>query len=203
MSWNYPLTRYVYRPISVPVAGLVARTGITPTQVSILSGAFALGGGAAFGARAYVLGVVLTLIGSITDCVDGDLARLTGRSSRAGAFLDSVLDRWTDAALVIGLGVSDLDRFAVAAMLALTGGFVTSYTRARAQSLGVDCPEGLATRDVRMLILMVAALTGLILPGLLSVAVLGAITSVHRMISALRALTLRDRARAATDIPDE
>ena len=188
LELNYPLTRYIYRPISRPLASLLARTFVTPIQLTWVSAVFAVGGGVAFGFGLYILGVGLTLVAQIADCADGDLARLTERSSRSGAFLDSVLDRWTDAALIVGLGFSDLDRYGMAAALALIGSFLTSYTRARAQSLGADCPEGIATRDVRMLILMLAALTTFILPGLWTIAVLGFLTSIQRMVLAMREL---------------
>jgi phosphatidylglycerophosphate synthase len=186
MDWNYPLTRYVYRPISVPIAGLLARTPVGPMEVSVGSALLSLAGSAAFARSAYVLGVVLTFAGSITDCVDGDLARLTGKMSRRGALLDSILDRWTDAALIIGLALSDLDRYGAAALLALTGSFLTSYARARAHSLGIDCPDGIGTRDVRMLILMAAALFDAITLGFVVVAVLGAMTSIQRTAQAFR-----------------
>jgi archaetidylinositol phosphate synthase len=193
MDLNYPLTRYVYRPLSRPLASFLARTAVTPAELTWASTALACAGGVCFAFRAYLLGVALVLIGQIADCADGDLARLTHRTSRTGAYLDSVLDRWTDAALIIGLGFSDLDRYGTVAAFALIGAFLTSYTRARAQSLGADCPEGLATRDVRMLIVMVAALSGQVLIGLWTVAILGFITSVHRMILAMRALGRFDR----------
>jgi phosphatidylglycerophosphate synthase len=188
MDLNYPLTRHVYRPLSRPVAARLARTAVTPIQVSWLSAAFAGAGGVAFAQRGFVLGVLLVLIGQVADCVDGDLARITGRTSRSGAYLDSVLDRWTDAALIIGLGFSNLDRYGGAAAFALTGAFLTSYSRARAQALGTDCPEGLATRDARLLILMVAPLVGQVLTGLWLVAGFGLLTSVHRMWWSMRAL---------------
>ena len=193
MDLNYPLTRYVYRPVSRPLAGLLAHTAVTPIQVSWLSAAFALAGGVAFARAAYTPGVLLVLIGQVTDCVDGDLARITGRTSRSGAYLDSVLDRWTDAALIIGLAFSDLERFAAPAAFALVGASLTSYTRARAQSLGTDCPDGIATRDARLLILMVAPLVGLISAGLWLVAALGLVTSVHRMWWSMRSLHSFDR----------
>jgi archaetidylinositol phosphate synthase len=185
---NYPLTRYVLRPVSVPVARAIARTPFTPAQVSWASAVFTGAAGVAFGFSEYVLGALLTLAGSITDCVDGDLARLTGRTSRAGALLDSVLDRWTDAALIIGLAFSDLDSYAPVAFFALAGAFLVSYTRARAQSLGTDCPEGIATREVRMVLLVVAALFGQPLAGLWLVAGLSGITAVHRLVASTRAL---------------
>jgi archaetidylinositol phosphate synthase len=194
MDLNYPLTRYVYRPLSRPVASFLSRTAVTPIQVSWLSALFALAGGFAFARSAYSLGVLLVLVGQVTDCVDGDLARITHRTSRSGAYLDSVLDRWTDAALIIGLGFSDLERFAAPAAFALVGASLTSYTRARAQSLGTDCPDGIATRDARLLILMVAPLFRAVAVGLWLVAALGLITSIHRMWWSMRSLHRFDHA---------
>jgi phosphatidylglycerophosphate synthase len=188
MDLNYPLTRYVYRPLSRPAAARLARTPVTPIQVSWLSALFAVAGGLAFARQAFVLGVVLVLVGQVTDCIDGDLARISGRTSRSGAYLDSVLDRWTDAALIVGLAFADLDAYGAAAAFALVGASLVSYVRARAQSLGTDCPDGIATRDARLLILMVAPLVDRIALGLWLVAVLGAITSIHRMWWSMNAL---------------
>ena len=210
LDLNYPLTRYAYRPLSRPLATVLARTFVTPIQLTWLSAVFAGAGGVAFGFELYFLGVGLTLVGQIADCADGDLARITERSSRTGAFLDSVLDRWTDAALVVGLGLSDPDRYGTAAAFALVGAFLVSYARARAQSLGADTPEGLATRDVRMLLLMVSALFDFILVGLWAVAVLGFITSIQRMVWAMRALDkfdaterVRERLRERPDVGED
>jgi archaetidylinositol phosphate synthase len=188
VDFNYPLTRYLYRPVSRPLAARLARTHVTPNQVTLLSALVTGAGGVAFFFQAYTLGVVLALVGQIADCADGDMARLQGRTSPAGAFLDSVLDRWTDAALILGLAFSDLELYGGPAALALAGSFLVSYTRARAQSVGVDCPDGVATRDARMLIIMASALLGWIGPGLLLLAGLGALTSVTRTVWAMRAL---------------
>ena len=188
MELRYPLTRYVYRPVSLPVAQVLARTPVTPTHVTYVSAGLSFGGGAAFAMRMYVLGAVLTLLGSITDCVDGDLARASGRTSPSGSYLDHVFDRWTDAALILGLMFSDLDTFATAGIFALLGTFMTSYTRTKAQAVGTDCEVGIAGRDARMLILVVAGLTGLIHVGLWTVAALGLITAVHRMAWTIRKL---------------
>ena len=193
MDLNYPLTRYVYRPISMRVASRLAPTPITPAQITWFSTLLTLAAGVAFAWRLYLAGAVLALLGSVTDCVDGDLARMSGRTSRSGALLDSVLDRWADAALVLGLGFSDLERFGPIAALALVASFSTSYTRARAQSLGTDCPEGVATRDARMLILVVAALFEYVFAGLALVAALGLITSIQRMVGAMRSLGRLER----------
>ena len=197
LDTRYLIARVAYRPVSTRVARRLLPLGVTPTQVTWGSTLLVLAGAAAFAVSAYVVGAVLILIGVIADCVDGDLARLAGRTSRTGAFLDSVLDRWTDAAIIMGLAASDRDTFALAAGGALTTSLLTSYTRARAQSLGVDCPDGLGGRDARILVLVVAALAGAVLAGLWIVAVLGAVTTVHRMVAAHVALRSLDRDREA------
>ncbi len=188
MELRYPLTRYVYRPVSIPVASVLAKTRVTPTHVTFVSAVFSFGGGAAFAMRAYVLGAVLTLLGSITDCVDGDLARASGSTSKSGSYLDHVLDRWTDAALIIGLTFSNLDDFAAVGFFALLGTFMTSYARTKAQAVGTDCEVGIASRDARMLILVIAGLSGFIFEGLVVVAVLGMATALYRMFWTIRKL---------------
>ncbi len=193
MDLRYPVTRYLYRPLSMRAANLLAPTFVTPIQMTWVSALLFVAGAIAFGMGSYILGALLTLIGEIVDCVDGDLARITGRTSRWGAFLDSVLDRWTDAALILGLAYSDMDALGVAAGFALTASFLTSYTRARAQSLGVDCPDGIGGRDARVLVLVIAALLNFVLIGLITIIVLGVITSIHRMIVAGREMERLER----------
>ena len=194
MNLRYPVSRYIYRPISQRAAVLLIRTPITPTQITWFSGSLTVGGGVAFGFGAYILGAILILLGVITDCIDGDLARMTHRTSRVGAFLDSVLDRWTDAALIAGLGLSDAERFGALASLALAAAMLVSYTRARAQSLGVDCPDGIGARDTRIFILVVAALFDRVEIGLWLVVATGMVTAVQRMVIAARRLGAADRA---------
>lgn len=185
---RYPVTRYVYRPISTRLAALLAITPISPLSVTWIAAGIALAGAGLLAAGLYIPGALLTFVSVIADCADGDLARATRRSSNVGAFLDSVLDRWTDAALILGLAYSDLDSYGAIAGLALTGSLLTSYTRARAQSLGVDCPDGIGARDSRILILVLAALIGIIWWGLLIVAITGFATSIQRGLIAARQL---------------
>ena len=177
---QYQVTRLLYRPLSTRLAGLLSSTSVSPTTVTWISAAAALAGAGLFAAGYYVVGAIVTFVAMIADCADGDLARATGRSSTVGAFLDSVLDRWTDAALIIGLMYSDLEAFGGVGVLALTASLLTSYTRARAQSLGVDCPEGIGGRDSRILILVIGALVGAVWWALALVAITGFLTSVQR-----------------------
>ena len=188
---NYPLTKYLYRPVSRSIATRLAPTRATPLQLTLVGAAVVLGGAVAWALDAYLLGVALVLVGQIIDCVDGDLARISGKTSAAGAFIDSVLDRWMDAALIIGLGWSRLDEAELAMACALTGALVTSYVRARAQSLGVDCPQGIGTRDTRLLVLMIAAAVTRPIEGLWIVAAMGLTTALHRTLWTMRAMRAR------------
>ena len=185
---QYQVTRLLYRPLSTRLAGLLSSTSVSPTTVTWISAAAALAGALLLAGGYYVAGALVTFAAVIADCADGDLARATGRSSKVGAFLDSVLDRWTDAALVIGLMYSDLEAFGGVGVLALTASLLTSYTRARAQSLGVDCPEGIGGRDSRILILVIGALVGAVWWALALVAVTGFLTAVQRAYLAAKRL---------------
>lgn len=188
MQGGYALTRFVYRRLSERIAARLLPTRITPTHVTFVSAALSFGGALAFGLRSFVLGGLLTLAGSLTDCVDGDLARAAGKQSKAGSYLDHVFDRWTDAALVIGLTFSDFEALAPVGVAALVGSFMTSYTRTKAQALGTDCTVGLGGRDARMLILVAAGVLRLPAVGLAVVAALGLFTAVHRMVWTIRRL---------------
>jgi phosphatidylglycerophosphate synthase len=188
MDVRYPLTRFVYRPMSVPIASALKNTPLTPTHVTFVSAALSFGGGIAFGFRAYLLGAILTLLGSITDCVDGDLARISGTTSKSGAYLDHVFDRWTDAALIVGLTFSSLEELAPVGIAALVGTFMTSYTRTKAQAVGTDCEVGIGGRDARMLVLVVTGALGYVFAGLAIVAAMSLITAVHRMAWTIRYL---------------
>lgn len=194
---SYPVSRYLYRPLSTRAAKVLEGTPVTPGHVTLVSALMSSGGAVAFGYRSYWLGAVLSLLGIITDCVDGDLSRLTGRSSTVGAFLDSVMDRWTDAAMIVGLAIANPQHWTLAGV-ALTASLLTSYTRARAQSLGVDCPDGIGGRDTRVLLLVIAAPAGLIELGLWAVAVTGVVTAVHRTLAATKRLKALESPPAAT-----
>ncbi|MDQ4125653.1 MAG: CDP-alcohol phosphatidyltransferase family protein [Actinomycetota bacterium] len=198
---SYPVTRYLYRPVSTRAARVLEGTPVTPGHVTLVSALMSSGGAVAFAYRSYWLGAILSLLGVITDCIDGDLSRLTGRSSTVGAFIDSVMDRWTDAAMIVGLAYANPQHWTLAAV-ALTASLLTSYTRARAQSLGVDCPDGIGGRDTRVLLLVLAAPAGLIELGLWAVAVTGVVTAVHRMLVATRRLRALESVPAPT-APDQ
>ncbi|HSJ50362.1 MAG TPA: NTP transferase domain-containing protein, partial [Actinomycetota bacterium] len=104
-----PVSRYLNRPISSRLSMGLAHLPIHPDVVSFVAFGMAVAAGVALGAGAAILGAILVHVSSVLDGVDGEIARLQVRASRAGALLDGILDRVADAAVLAGLGVWALD----------------------------------------------------------------------------------------------
>ena len=147
------------------LAGWLARLPITPNQVTV-AGMFVSFVAAALVATGnlWAAGLVLAFGGTF-DILDGALARATKRSYPYGAFLDSTTDRYSEAAIYLGIVVFFLGRAnprpaVVGAILAIFGSLLVSYVRARAQSLGFKCDSGLFARPERVVATVVGMLLG-------------------------------------------
>src|SRR5271165_4799354 len=120
------------------------------------------------------------------DMVDGRVARETNRVTRFGGFFDSVLDRYSDLALLMGLLVyyASINRFfyVVLTAIVMTGSVMVSYTRARAENTIPKCKVGFLERPERVVLLIIGALADRMAPVLWVIAVLSNITVIHRMI---------------------
>lgn len=178
------------RRLAEGCAALLARTGITPNGLTLIGFvlnvvvALVLAGGAL-----RVGGVLLLLAGGF-DMLDGALARVSGASSRFGAFLDSTLDRYSEGAILCGLlfeasrrGDSAVELLAFAVIV---GSLMVSYCRARAEGLGLACEVGIAPRPERVLILGVGLIVGLEVVALAILAVLVHVTAVQRILHVYR-----------------
>ena len=114
------------------------------------------------------LGGTLVLIGGAFDVFDGIIARVNNRTTPFGAFLDSVLDRYSDSFLFLGLSWhfyrADSPGGVFLSLGTMTGALLVSYTRARAEGLGKTCNVGLMERPERIILLALGAITGWILP---------------------------------------
>ena len=113
------------------------------------------------------LGGVLILIGGFFDMFDGISARVNNRRTKFGAFLDSVLDRYSDSFLLLGFACYFIKTDSMTGLWlslgTLVGALLTSYVRARAEGLGADCKVGLMERPERVLLMVFGAITGLAL----------------------------------------
>ncbi|MHB8452750.1 MAG: phosphatidylinositol phosphate synthase [Mycobacteriales bacterium] len=160
-----------------PVGERLARSGVSPDVVTIVGTIGVAGGALGFFTRGvFFLGTVVVTVFVFSDLLDGALARARGDAGPWGAFLDSTMDRVGDGAVFGSLVFYYAGRghslpLAGAALATLVGGFVTSYAKARAESLGLSCNVGFAERAERLIIVLVAAgLYGLGVPYLLPAA---------------------------------
>jgi CDP-diacylglycerol---glycerol-3-phosphate 3-phosphatidyltransferase len=195
-SRNRALVAHVVDPVA---RGLLALR-LTPGIVTVIgSGGAVIASMVTFPRQAWLVGTVVVAVFALSDLLDGTMARLSGSDSTWGAFLDSTLDRISDAGLSLAvlLGAIALDEpWAIgAASVSLVAGQVVPYAKARAEALGIPCDVGFAERAERVvLILLATLLAGLgltigftIVLGLLAIAtsatVIQRIVHVHAAIA--------------------
>jgi len=167
---------------------------LTPNAISLTGLALNVAAAALVWEHLLFLGGVAFIIGSIMDTLDGRYSRMSGKGTPFGAFLDSTLDRIEEGIVltaVAGYFALAADRIATAAVvIAVLASLMVSYTRARAEALGVECKVGIATRPVRVVILSIGLVFakgaslgdfGLLRPAVYVLAALSVITVVQRV----------------------
>lgn len=151
------LRKLAAQRITTPFISALSRSRIKPNTLTWIGLIVSFAAAYAIATGHLVVAGALVLLSGLFDILDGALARATGKSTRFGAMLDSTFDRLADAALLFGVALLYLKTGhwvnVVLAFLALVGSFLTSYTRARAEGLGMACPVGLFTRAERVIIL--------------------------------------------------
>ena len=191
--------RAYWARLMAPVARLLLRLGVSPDAVTFV-GTLGVAAGALifFPQGKLAIGVVVVTVFVFSDMVDGQMARLSDRTSSWGAFLDSTLDRIGDAAVFAGLvlwfaGGGDSLWLAALALYCLVMGNLTSYARARAESLGMQAKGGIAERADRLVLILVATFFAdaldflpLLVAALVLLAVASTVTVVQRMVGVRR-----------------
>jgi CDP-diacylglycerol---glycerol-3-phosphate 3-phosphatidyltransferase len=136
----------------------------------------------------YIVGGIAFIVGSVCDTMDGRYSRMSGKGSQFGAFLDSTLDRIEEGIVLTAVAAvfaAHDDQLATAAtVVAVLASLMVSYTRARAEALGVECKVGIASRAVRVVILSIGILfadLGLLAPSVYVLAGLGTVTVLQRI----------------------
>jgi CDP-diacylglycerol--glycerol-3-phosphate 3-phosphatidyltransferase len=153
----------------------------------VACGMFALAGGLGFVNPTMLrLGGVVAFLAAIFDMLDGRVARLRGRETKFGAYLDSTMDRYSDMLLYMGLLIlyARLERngLMVLVWVAAFGSFMTSYARARAESLIPRCPVGLMERPERVVLIIAGALLNRMVAVLWVIALLSNVTAIQRIV---------------------
>ena len=160
------------RQLLHPLVRLLSALRVRPDTLTVLGWTLSVGSAVLFGLGYTRIAGVVMLLGGLFDALDGAVARESNRMSDFGAFLDSTLDRLYEALL---------------AGVAMTFSLLTSYARARAEGLGMECQVGLLERAGRVVILSAFSIAGLLTVGLGLVAAGALITTVQRMLHVRRA----------------
>jgi CDP-diacylglycerol--glycerol-3-phosphate 3-phosphatidyltransferase len=164
---------------------------VRPDTLTVVGWTLSLGAAVLFGlGQARIAGAVM-LLGGVFDALDGAVARESNRISSFGAFLDSTLDRLSESAVFVGLmffyAGANRPYEALLAGVAMTFSLLTSYARARAEGLDINCEVGLLERAGRVVILSVLSVAGLPTVGLGLVAAGALVTTAQRVLHVRRA----------------
>ena len=167
---------------------------LTPNTISVVGFALNLAAAVLVTQRLFFCAGVAFIVGSVMDTLDGRYSRMSGKGTLFGAFLDSTLDRVEEGivlAAVAGYFAARGDDFAAAmCVVAVLGSLMVSYTRARAEAIGVECKVGLATRPVRVVVLSIGLVFArgaslgdfqLLAPAIYVLAALTTITVIQRV----------------------
>lgn len=174
------------------VASFFNSLGLTPNMLTVIGFGLVCVIGVVIAMGYEALGAVLLIFGAGFDATDGSLARLTNRVTKFGGFFDSTLDRYADGVLMLALvwrGLEYNNRvIVVLAVVALIGSFLVSYTRARAEGIGLELKEGWFTRLERMIVLVIGLIATLffgqnaLVVMLAILALLANVTAVQRIL---------------------
>jgi len=174
------------RQIAEWLAHVLERTGVTPSQLTMIGLLLNLIVAGILATGHLRVGGALVLLAGAFDMLDGALARVANRATTFGAFLDSTVDRFAEAAILLGLLVEASQRrdqiVPPLAFIVIVGSLMVSYTRARAEGLGLNNEIGIAPRPERVVILGAGLILGLEVPALVLLAALTYVTAIQRVI---------------------
>jgi phosphatidylinositol phosphate synthase len=188
--------------------GRLIESRLTPNAISITGLVLNLAAAVLVTQRLFVLGGIAFIVGSVMDTLDGRYSRMSGKGTLFGAFLDSTLDRVEEGVVLTAVAWYFADTghaiAAAACVVTVLGSLMVSYTRARAEALGVECKVGIATRPVRVVLLSIGLVFAkgaglvdveLLAPAIYAMAARTALTVVQRVWHVRREL-------AALDVPE-
>jgi len=180
--------RKVTRGVVEPIVTVFARVGIHANTLTLIGCLLNIVVAVVIATGHIRLGGILLIGASAFDALDGTLARRVQRPTKFGAFLDSVLDRVSEAAILLGIAWWYLHLEqpnmvgAFLAYVAIVGSTMVSYARARGEGLGISSKVGLLTRVERCLVLIVGLVFHLVMPALWILAVGTTLTTIHRIV---------------------
>ncbi len=179
------------RRVLDPVVNVLVSLHVSPLLVSLFGLGFSVWGGVVVARGWLFMGGVFLLLAGLCDVLDGDVARRLGRASRFGAFIDSMLDRVSEFVYFGGILLYVVRRpngfevyEPVVIVLALMGSVLTSYARARAEGVGIECKVGVMERPERIALMAIGLIAGYRF--LMAVMILLAVTSLFTVFQRIR-----------------
>lgn len=172
-------------PFNAVVRGFAA-IGVNPNLLTFIGFAINLVAASLFASGYFRQAGAAIILAAVFDLTDGPVARITQRVTPFGGFLDSVMDRYSDLGLLIGLLIyyGRVNRFWYVSLVAVAmiGSVMVSYTRARAENLISTCKVGFLERPERVVLIIIGALFDRMAPVLWTIAVLSNVTVIHRVV---------------------
>jgi len=178
--------RGTLQPILEKIGKAFASTGLSPNFWTFVGLVFALASAVVYGMGiefGLIIGGVLLLVSGFFDMVDGQVARITGKTSKKGSYLDSMFDKIAEVAIFLGLLIGGYaEPYLV--MLAITLSLLVSYARAKSDTLNINLQGiGIGERAERLLVIAIIGIIGYMEPAIMIVIVIAGITLVQRMIT--------------------
>ena len=174
------------KPALENIGKAFASTGISANFWTVVGLGFAFSSAIVYGLHlqySFLLGGILLLVSGFFDIVDGQVARITGKTSKKGAFLDSIFDKIAEVAIFLGILIGGYSEGYVV-LLAITLSLLVSYTRARAESIGIQLQGiGIGERAERLLVIAIIGMTGFLNYAVIIVAIIAGITFIQRMVA--------------------
>ncbi len=159
---------------------------VDPNIFTIIGLIFAVGSAVLLAGGLFLWSGILLFLSGFFDLMDGALARSRSRVTRFGGFLDSVIDRYSDLGLMVGLAVYFLRNgdwfYLVVSLIALVGTAIIPYAKARAEAASIDCNVGLLERSERTIILLIGILFNVLRPAVIILACLTHLTVIQRIL---------------------
>ncbi len=167
-----------------PVIDILHKANITPNFLTFSGLLFIIIGSYFLFLQKFITAGILILLGNLCDALDGVLARKYNRSTKFGAFFDSVVDRFSDFFPFMAIALIFRENILMLSLTlaAIMFSFMVSYTRARAEGLGIECKVGIFERAERSILLIVSIFTGYIEIAVIIIALGSAITAFQRIL---------------------
>ena len=191
-DWRHKLAER----FTTPTAKVLSKTGVTPNTLTVMGFLVSVAAGVLIAKEYFLAGGLVVLFAGAFDLLDGPVARVTGKTSKFGGFLDSTLDRLSEAAVLAGILAyyTFFEKGTWEPLLAyacFVGSVMVSYLRARAESLGVKCEVGIFTRTERVIVMSIGLIVGqwchLAIPIMLGIiTALAFVTVIQRVIHVQR-----------------